>query len=382
MSICFIVCIIPLLLSARALQHNHKVTILNTTPGSSSLASEQDNTDKLAVTVQAPGQVWGRWPDQSQQQQAPIDSYYTSILQSFAPPEATSSAVTRAIMAPQYIPVSHPYSSAPSNNPGAQHQQVEQLQPQHNPFSFATYAAGSSNGIVPVFGNNYIRPRPQPTSLMQQNPYSPRNAQQGYGEDHYNHHRHSQSPPIKYEAPSNSATALPQVSGQNKEIISTLVTNGRNEEFGTEVDTLMKAIQAKEQSTKPQQILEQSRSVVSVSRPQHGRTVSPSGLYATNDERNYKLTREASQGPVKHDKGTKRRYQCKIGKCTKSFYQKTHLEIHERAHTGVKPYVSLPEALNFANLLMVLFRNARTRAATAPFLNTVISEYEYLHALR
>jgi uncharacterized Zn-finger protein len=26
--------------------------------------------------------------------------------------------------------------------------------------------------------------------------------------------------------------------------------------------------------------------------------------------------------------------------CNKSFYQKTHLEIHVRAHTGAKPFVS------------------------------------------
>jgi uncharacterized Zn-finger protein len=26
--------------------------------------------------------------------------------------------------------------------------------------------------------------------------------------------------------------------------------------------------------------------------------------------------------------------------CSKSFYQKTHLEIHVRAHTGAKPFVS------------------------------------------
>jgi len=27
--------------------------------------------------------------------------------------------------------------------------------------------------------------------------------------------------------------------------------------------------------------------------------------------------------------------------CNKSFFQKTHLEIHIRAHTGAKPFVSL-----------------------------------------
>ncbi|KAL9078087.1 MAG: hypothetical protein Q9157_002998 [Trypethelium eluteriae] len=34
----------------------------------------------------------------------------------------------------------------------------------------------------------------------------------------------------------------------------------------------------------------------------------------------------------------KKRYQCTMPDCDKSFYQKTHLEIHIRAHTGVKPF--------------------------------------------
>jgi len=36
---------------------------------------------------------------------------------------------------------------------------------------------------------------------------------------------------------------------------------------------------------------------------------------------------------------TRKRYQCSMPDCNKSFYQKTHLEIHTRAHTGVKPFV-------------------------------------------
>lgn len=35
----------------------------------------------------------------------------------------------------------------------------------------------------------------------------------------------------------------------------------------------------------------------------------------------------------------RKRYQCSLPNCGKTFYQKTHLEIHTRAHTGVKPFV-------------------------------------------
>ncbi|UPX12352.1 DNA-binding transcription factor [Ascochyta rabiei] len=79
-------------------------------------------------------------------------------------------------------------------------------------------------------------------------------------------------------------------------------TEGSGINFGTDVDTLMKAIQAK-QSDNPQ--------------PAQTRKEEES---------------KTGQKPRK-------RYQCTMPGCDKSFYQKTHLEIHVRAHTGAKPFV-------------------------------------------
>ncbi|KAF2994600.1 hypothetical protein E8E13_002281 [Curvularia kusanoi] len=77
---------------------------------------------------------------------------------------------------------------------------------------------------------------------------------------------------------------------------------GTNIHFSTDVDTLMKAIQARQPEPKQ----------------------APQG--------------DKEEGPKSSQKPRKR-YQCNMPGCNKSFYQKTHLEIHVRAHTGAKPFV-------------------------------------------
>ncbi|KAF1832805.1 hypothetical protein BDW02DRAFT_410767 [Decorospora gaudefroyi] len=77
-------------------------------------------------------------------------------------------------------------------------------------------------------------------------------------------------------------------------------TESSSTNFVTDVDTLMRAIQAK-QTTSPQPA-------------------------------------EPKEEEVKVTQKPRKRYQCTVPNCNKSFYQKTHLEIHIRAHTGAKPF--------------------------------------------
>jgi hypothetical protein len=89
--------------------------------------------------------------------------------------------------------------------------------------------------------------------------------------------------------------------------------------FATDVDTLMKAIQAKQPESP------QPPPASKVRRKQA--TSKYFSLTSTQVEES-----KAGQKPRK-------RYQCNMPGCNKSFYQKTHLEIHVRAHTGAKPFV-------------------------------------------
>ena len=98
-------------------------------------------------------------------------------------------------------------------------------------------------------------------------------------------------------------------------------TEGAGINFSTDVDTLMKAIQAKQPESQHTPQVNKARSV----RPM---TFENTANIWQEEEH------KASQKPRK-------RYQCNMPGCSKSFYQKTHLEIHVRAHTGAKPFVRL-----------------------------------------
>ncbi|KAF2261193.1 zinc finger protein-like protein OZF [Lojkania enalia] len=99
--------------------------------------------------------------------------------------------------------------------------------------------------------------------------------------------------------------------------------NGTGINFSTDVDTLMKAIQAKQKPNQPPP----SPPKVSQTPKQHATDVAVSS-YSIQEE-----------GTPKAVMKPKKRYHCSLPDCGKSFYQKTHLDIHTRAHTGVKPFL-------------------------------------------
>jgi len=101
----------------------------------------------------------------------------------------------------------------------------------------------------------------------------------------------------------------------------------------------MKAIQSDAQQEKSQAqssaSIKQNTSVVGPP------AFSPTSINFSNNTMNQNMERRLNSHHLQDDKrSSKKKYECMVKGCGKSFFQKTHLEIHARAHSGVKPYVS------------------------------------------
>ena len=100
---------------------------------------------------------------------------------------------------------------------------------------------------------------------------------------------------------------------------------GQGIEFGTDVDTLMRAIQTKSGRRPPK-----AQNMVGFH--SNGRRICDSGTF---------LRRHANVlEQERSNQASRKKYTCTVPSCAKMFFQKTHLEIHLRAHTGCKPFVS------------------------------------------
>lgn len=128
------------------------------------------------------------------------------------------------------------------------------------------------------------------------------------------------SPPIKIETvthlPDDDDLHCGQVSGGQ------LPAPPSEKDISTDVDTLMRAIQTK------------------ATPPAHQAPPPPPRVYddPVRDSSSDSVS-SATKCGIPIGSKSKRRYPCKTSSCAKVFTQKTHLEIHMRAHTGHKPYV-------------------------------------------
>lgn len=297
------------------------------------------------MIAQAPGQAWGRWAESQQHPHHSINTYYamdiSGLIQSYDSRAASPVPLNRTTMPPQYVP-SFRYSSAPSGDHVVPRQDLQQ-----NPFSYNPYAGGNINIVVPgpAYSNDYAQQRPLSRSTRLEADetcrllYS-RNDRQRFVEE-----LPSQRPPIKLEAWTNPSVNSPPLSSSNTKIGSptSSISSTNEKTFDTEVDTLMRAIQAKEQSSQPQitSSVKENKSVVGAHLNHlhnHGALQTGMGVHVPKSP--FKLTHGDSQDGISRTGDDRKRYICTMKDCSKSFFQKTHRDIHERSHTGSKPYVS------------------------------------------
>ncbi|KAF7591964.1 hypothetical protein BBP40_000811 [Aspergillus hancockii] len=103
-------------------------------------------------------------------------------------------------------------------------------------------------------------------------------------------------------------------------------------EFTTEVDILMKAIQSRATAQTPN-----VHSLPPLQQLTHGGNNGYPQVYSIHSSENTRCTMMVEEPQSRS--GKKRKYVCTLPNCGKSFAQKTHLDIHTRAHTGDKPFI-------------------------------------------
>lgn len=167
--------------------------------------------------------------------------------------------------------------------------------PFSNPYGFAS---GNVNGAA-MFGSLSWPAPDMPPSLVRDSSYSSTST--------------TSEPQIKMEdAPVHPSQLYDNTScASPPEYSSSLDSSDdcKPSAFSTDIDTLMRAIQSKQD---PKHQIQKTISTCSSSSP-------------TSD-------------PLQRPR-SKKRYQCAMPGCDKAFHQKTHLDIHTRAHTGVKPFL-------------------------------------------
>ncbi|TKX25482.1 zinc-finger double domain-containing protein 1 [Elsinoe australis] len=181
------------------------------------------------------------------------------------------------------------------------------------PLSYARY--GRDHGMVnnvPSFNRSFDAPMPwSAVDAAPAPPLAPCYVSTRRDSMPIMRHQHniaSQYPPTPFIKPEVESPMMPQSSYDSSNYSSQAEgyspasdDDALSSSFATDIDTLMKVVQAK----------------------------------STDDSTAQKTVQRTVSSPTRV---TKKKYHCSSGGCTKSFMQKTHLDIHLRSHTGIKPF--------------------------------------------
>ncbi|KAI9731810.1 MAG: hypothetical protein M1818_007675 [Claussenomyces sp. TS43310] len=260
--------------------------------------------------------------------------------QSYGARVPTAGCFDRSTTAAQYASSSSYTTASPTNVVAPQYHH-------HVPYSVQPYGQPSAHALASSFPCNFIQPRPFVARPVSQLPYT---TTESYPRVNPNGDikQEQHIPAIKAEAQnyphsSNSWGFTPSPSSHSHRDFG---YNGPTEPtFGTDVDNLMKAIQARTHNiAQSRQNSPSDKAKSAVGSSANPAPSAPNGLdyrqgpppWPQREE--VKKSRLTNQHAQDDKAAFKKRYECNVPGCDKSFYQKTHLKIHHRAHTGAKPY--------------------------------------------
>ncbi|KAI3324968.1 hypothetical protein HD806DRAFT_461199 [Xylariaceae sp. AK1471] len=207
------------------------------------------------------------------------------------------------------------YSMAPMMTmPAPQH-------PIHNGFVYDSYAPEATNSVAPP-SNQYLAERPLLDMGSLRFHGLPEHLE---GTNHLPAKQPSRSPVIKSEP-------QPSDNAKDSKVTTANTAEGQAQEpvFSTSIDQLLKVIQ--EKSDRPE---------VDIPATRPSKTRAGNGSARVAGCRRKRKADNASEAELK-DKP----YVCRWKKCRRRFPQITHLNIHERRHTGERPHVrTLPRLL-------------------------------------
>ncbi|KAI8622966.1 hypothetical protein F5Y19DRAFT_468862 [Xylariaceae sp. FL1651] len=217
-----------------------------------------------------------------------------------------STATSRPAIPPSFV-LEQSYTMAPMTPMPATHYPV------HNTFVFNAYASQASESFVSS-SKQYPAGRPQldmASTCIQELP-------EPLGEANHPHAESlSRSPVVKsepqpFDKPKDSKSITPNTAeGQAHDVV-----------FHTDIDKLMKVIQQKTDRVTTTSVAQPA--------PQH-----------SGDRRNFEIStnREELKADDACNTALKDKpHACRRKKCHKRFTQTTHLNIHDRAHTGERPH--------------------------------------------
>ncbi|KAH8689698.1 hypothetical protein BGW36DRAFT_308597 [Talaromyces proteolyticus] len=140
--------------------------------------------------------------------------------------------------------------------------------------------------------------------------------------------------PSNYHHPGQTLVVAPQPPSPNIKKEHDASALPTDVEFSTEIDILMKTIQSHEGSTTPAPQISPIQQHMAHVPPNPYQVGVATYQFPTPNPEPARFTASSPEKTTKQ----KRKHQCTLPGCGKLFTQKTHLDIHMRAHTGAKPF--------------------------------------------